>query len=40
MAYRVAGACDHAEHTATPEIGAAIPPRVFRQRILVVLNQR
>jgi len=26
MACRVADACDHAEHTAQPEIGAAIQP--------------
>jgi len=38
MAYRVAGACDHAEHAAKPEIGAAIHPRVFRQRVLVVAS--
>jgi hypothetical protein len=40
MACRVADACDHAEHTAQPEIGVAIPPRVFRYRVLVASRQR
>jgi len=35
MACRVADACGHAELTAKLEIGAAIPPRVFRSRVLV-----
>ena len=39
MAYRVADACDHAEHAAQPEIGAAIPPRVFRHRVRVASRQ-
>ena len=32
---RVADACEHAEHSAKPEIGGAIPPRVFRPCVLV-----
>jgi len=52
MAYRVADACDHAERKAQPEIGrsdslgrrrrgaAKAAPRVCRQRVLVVSNQR
>jgi hypothetical protein len=34
----VADACEHAEHKAKPEIGAAIPPRAFRQRVLVATS--
>jgi hypothetical protein len=52
MAYRVADACDHAERQAQPEIdrsdslgrrsraAAKAAPRVFRQRVLVLSNQR
>jgi uncharacterized protein (DUF486 family) len=39
MACRVAGACEHVEHAAKPEIGVAIPPRVFRHRVLVASSQ-
>jgi hypothetical protein len=39
MAWRVADACDHAEHTAKPEIGGAIHPRVFRHRVRVASSQ-
>ena len=36
----MADACEHAEHAAEPEIGAAIPPRLFRPCVLEGSNQR
>ena len=40
MACRVADACDHAERKTKRKSAAAIPPRVFRQRVRVASNQR
>jgi len=36
----VADACEHAEHTAKPEIGGAIQLRLFRPCVLVTPNWR
>jgi len=39
-ACRVADACEHSEHTAQQEIGAAIPPRLFHPCVLEAAKQR